>query len=62
MHMSLTEFKLNNQMCRNKTPESLLLTNVSYFICHHVLIVVDSGVWNICLVSHRHNVQFLERQ
>ncbi len=50
-------------MCGNNNPEeNLLLTNVRYFISHHVLIVVDSGIWNIRVVSHRHNVQFLKRE
>lgn len=38
----------------------LLLTNVGDFISHHVFIVVDSGIWNIRLVSHRHDIQFLK--
>lgn len=40
--------------------DTLPLTNVGDFISHHVFIVVDSGIWNIRLVSHRHNVQFLK--
>lgn len=37
-----------------------LLTDISYLIRHHVFIVVDSGEWNISLVAHGHNVQFLK--
>lgn len=43
----------------NNFEDNLLLTNVGYFICHHIFVVVDSGVWYIRLVSHRYNVQFL---
>lgn len=46
---------------KNKILNTLLLTDVGYLICHHVFIVVDSGIWNMGLVSHRHYVQFLMR-
>lgn len=49
-------------MCGNNPEDNLLLTDVGYFISHHEFIVVDSGIWNIRLVSHRHNVQFLLRE
>lgn len=39
-----------------------ILTNVGDFISHHVFIVVDSGIWNVRVVSHRHDVQFLKRE
>lgn len=39
---------------------NVLLTDIGYLISHHVFIVVDSGVWNISLLAHRHNEQFLK--
>lgn len=39
---------------------NVLLTNIGYLISHHVFVVVDSGVWNISLVPHRHNIHFLK--
>lgn len=54
--------RINSTINRiNKPWNNLLLTNVGYFISHHVFIVVDSGVWNISLVCQRHDVQFLKR-
>lgn len=56
-------------MCYVSTPQhkknfhtlyNVLLTDIGYLISHHVFIVVDSGVWDISLVAHRHNVQFLK--
>lgn len=38
----------------------LLLTNVGYFISHHVFIMVYPGIWNIRLVPHWHDVKFLK--
>lgn len=58
---SSTEFKPSNKYAETKKHE-VSLTDVGYFICHHVFIVVDSGVGNVRLVPHRHNVQFLERE
>lgn len=53
-------------MCRDKEKKkhwgNVSLTNIGCFICHHVFIVVDSGVGDIRLVPQGHNVQFLERE
>lgn len=38
----------------------VLLTNIGYLISHHVFVVVDSRVWNISVVPHRHNIHFLK--
>lgn len=47
-------------MSQLHSTKKVLLTNISYLICHHVFVVVDSGVWNISLVAPRHNEQFLK--
>lgn len=49
-------------MSQLHSTKKVLLTNISDLICHHVFVVVDSGVWNISLVAPRHNVQFLKSE
>lgn len=40
----------------------MFLTDISYFISHHVFVVVDSGKWNIGLVCHWDDVEFLKKE